>query len=115
MFQAPQIDKPRYRTEFQRYHVEEPALRPYLLKTVEVFVVDRNGDPVLQKRRRRERVQRQATRRYFYEVARLGSRWCFVEWSADGAMVDRQIADSLNEAIALYEHDPGTVQHLDLP
>lgn len=115
MFQAHENYKPQFKTEFQRYHVEEPALRPYLLKTVHCFVVDRNDEPVMLKRRQGERVQRQATRRYFFEVARLGCRWCFVEWSADGAVVDRKITAKLSEAIEMYEREPDVVVNLDLP
>jgi hypothetical protein len=55
--------------EFQSYHMGPPELRPVLLKTVDCFVVDRNGNPIMRKRSKRERVQRQRTMRYFCEVA----------------------------------------------
>lgn len=109
------VEKVQFRSEFARHHAEEPALRPFLLKTVEVFVIDRDGEPVMLRRRRGERVQRQATRRFFFEVGRLGRRWCFFEWTASGAMIDRQIVTTKRAALALYEQEPDAVRYLDLP
>ncbi len=104
----------RIPSDFQSNHVN-PGLRPLLLKTVDCLAIDRDGHPVLLPRRKRQRVQLQATMRYFYEVARLHSRWCFVEWNLDGSMVEIKITPTLKEAMAMYDRETETVTILDVP